>query len=98
MGTHFNIHRLVPQKPGRPAKTGGIPTEDSRPMFSKVFCQRFFVAGAQSSFFTVNVPNQVQDLVKSRPRGHADVYRALINEQLTAGNHEQDARAQVYSS
>jgi hypothetical protein len=67
-------------------------------MFSEVFCQRLFAAGSQSSFFTVNVPNQVQDLVKSRPRGHADVYRALIDEQLTAGNHEQDARAQVYSS
>jgi hypothetical protein len=67
-------------------------------MFSEVFCQRFFAYGAQSSFFTVNVPDQVQDLVKTRPRGHADVYRALINEQLTAGNHEQNARAQIYNS
>jgi hypothetical protein len=98
MGKHFNIHRLVPRKPGRPAKIAGIPLEDTGPTFSEVYCQRFFVSGAQSSFFTVNVPNQVQDLVKSRPRGHADVYRALIDEQLTAGNHEQDARAQVYSS
>jgi hypothetical protein len=40
----------------------------------------------------------VQDLVKARPRGHADVFRALIDEQLTAGNNEQDARAQIYNS
>jgi hypothetical protein len=42
------------------------------------------VTGAQSSFFTVNVPTQVQELVKARPRWHADnVYQALITEQLT---------------
>jgi hypothetical protein len=40
----------------------------------------------------------VQDLVKARPRGHADVFRALIDAQLTAGNDEQDARAQIYNS
>jgi hypothetical protein len=39
----------------------------------------------------------VQDLVKTRPRGHANVYQALIDEQLSAGNDEQNARAQVYS-
>jgi hypothetical protein len=37
-------------------------------------------------------------LVKNRSRAHADVYRALIDEQLTAENHERDANAQVYSS
>lgn len=58
-------------------------------MFTEVYCQRFFVSGPQSSFFTVNVSDQVQELVKSRPRGHADVFRALINEQLAAGNNEQ---------
>jgi hypothetical protein len=98
MGRHFNIHRLVPRKPGRQAKIAGIPAQDSGPMFTEVFCQRFFVAGAQSSFFTVNVPDQVQDLVKARPRGHADVFRALIDAQLTAGNDEQDAQAQIYNS
>lgn len=67
-------------------------------MFTEVFCQRFFAAGPQSSFFTVNVLDQVQDLVKARLRGHADVFRALIDEQLTAGNKEQDARAQIYNS
>jgi hypothetical protein len=98
MGTHFNVHRLLPRKPGRQAKIAGIPAIDSEPMFAEVFCQRFFASGAQSSFFTVNVPDQVQDVVKTRPRGHADVFRALINEQLTAGNNEQDARAQIYNS
>ncbi|KAI1663260.1 DUF3505 domain containing protein [Pyrenophora tritici-repentis] len=98
MGRHFNVHRLVPRKPGRQAKIAGIPAQDSGPMFTKVYCQRFFAAGAQSSFFTVNVPDKVQELVKSRPRGHADVFRALIDEQLTAGNDEQDARAQIYNS
>jgi hypothetical protein len=67
-------------------------------VFREVYCQRLFVSGAQSFFFTVNDPDQVQELVKNRSRGHADVFRALVNEQLTAGNHEQDARAQIYSS
>jgi hypothetical protein len=98
IGRHFNVHRLVPRKPGRQAKIAGTPAADSEPMFSEVYCQRFFVSGAQSCFFTVNVPDQVQELVKNRLRGHADVFRALITEQLTAGNHEQDARAQIYSS
>jgi hypothetical protein len=94
MHQHFNrSHRLVPTKPGRPAKVRDIAAEDSRPVFREVYCQRFFTSGAQSFFFTVNVPNQVQELVKNRPKGHADVFRALINEQLTAGNHKQDARA-----
>jgi hypothetical protein len=88
----------VPRKPGRQAKITGISATDSEPIFSEVFCQRFFVSGVQSSFFTVNVPGQVQDLVKIKPRGHADVFRALIDAQLTAGNHEQDAQAQMYNS
>jgi hypothetical protein len=98
MGKHFNVHRLVPRKPGRPAKIAGVPATDSEPIFTKVHCQRFFVSGAQSSFFTVNVLDQVQELVKSRPRRHANVFRALIDEQLTAGNEEQDAQAQIYNS
>ena len=40
----------------------------------------------------------MQELVQNRPRGHADVLRALIEEQLTAGNDEQDAQAQIYNS
>jgi hypothetical protein len=92
MRKHFNkSHRPVPTKLGRLAK-------DSEPTFCEVYCQRFFVSGPQSSFFRVNVPDQVQELVQNRPRGHADVLRALIEEQLTAGNDEQDARAQIYNS
>jgi hypothetical protein len=99
MRQHFNSsHRLVLAKPGRPAKVCNIAAQDGRPVFREVYCQLLFVSGAQSFFFTVNVPDQVQELVKNRSRGHADVFRALINEQLTAGNHEQDARAQIYSS
>jgi hypothetical protein len=56
------------------------------------------VRGVQASFFKVNVPNQVKELVKARPRGHADVFRALIDEQLTTRSHEQDARAKIYNS
>jgi hypothetical protein len=59
----------------------------------------FFITGAQSSFFTVNVPTQVQELVKARLKWHAkNVYQALITEQLTVGNYEKDARAQIYIS
>jgi hypothetical protein len=59
----------------------------------------FFITGVQSSFFTVNVPTHVQELVKARPRWHAkNVYQALITKQLTVGNYEQDARAQIYIS
>lgn len=67
-------------------------------MYREVYCQRFFASCHQSSFFTVHVPTQVQELVKSRPRGHADVFRALIEEQLTVGTCEQDARAKIYNS
>jgi hypothetical protein len=93
MGTHFNQHRLLPQ-----LRIADIPEQDKEPVFREIYCQRFFVSGAQSSFFTVNVPNQVQELVKNRPRGYTDVFQALIDEQLTVGNYEQDARTQIYSS
>ncbi|KAK7177297.1 hypothetical protein PSPO01_16657 [Paraphaeosphaeria sporulosa] len=95
---HFNEHRLLPRKGGRPKRIADIPEQDKGPVFREVYCQRFFVQGVQASFFEVNVPEKVQKLVKARLRGHTDVYRALIDEQLTAGNYEQDARAQIYSS
>jgi hypothetical protein len=98
MGMHFNQLRLLPQKGGRQLRIADIPEEDKGPVFQEIYCQHFFVSGAQSSFFTVNVPNQMQELVKSRLRGHADAFWALIDEQLTAGNHEQEARAQIYNS
>lgn len=99
MGTHFNQHRLLPRKKGgRQERIADIPEEDKGPAFQEIYCQRFFVSGPQSSFFTVNVPNQVQELVKSRPQGHADVYRALVDEQLAAGNCKHDVQAQIYNS
>jgi hypothetical protein len=98
MGTHFNQHRLLPRKKGgRQGRVADVLEEDKGPAFQEIYCQRFFVSGAQSSFFTVNVPNQVQELVKSRPQGHADVYRALVDEQLAAGIREQDDQAQIYN-
>jgi hypothetical protein len=98
MGKHFNTHRLVARKPGRQAKIADIPAEDSGPMFSEVSCQRFFVTGTQSSFFTVTVPDQARDLVEATTRAQANVFQALIDEQLAAGTQEQDARAQIYNS
>ncbi|KAK7177672.1 hypothetical protein PSPO01_16282 [Paraphaeosphaeria sporulosa] len=98
METHFNEHRLVARKRGQPAKLADIPEEDRRPTFKEICCQRFFNCGAQAKYFEVNVPSEVQTLVKTRPRGHADLYRALIDEQLTAGSHEQEVRAEIYSS
>jgi hypothetical protein len=98
MQKHFNKHRLVPQKRGGQAKIAGILAKDSGPMFSEVSCQRFFVTGVQSSFFTVTVLDQVQDLVETTTRNQANVFQALIDEQLATATQEQDARAQIYSS
>jgi hypothetical protein len=96
---HFNQqHRILPRKKGRLGRSITIPEEDQGLVHREIYCQRFFTSGHQSSFFTVNVPDQVQDLVRTRPRGHADVYGTLIDEQLIAGNDEQNAIAQVYSS
>ena len=57
-------------------------------MFKEIYCQRFFVCSAQAKYFEVNVPSALQTLAKSRPKEHTDLYRALIDEQLTAGNHK----------
>jgi hypothetical protein len=62
MGTHFNQHRLLPWKKGaRQQRIADISEEDKGPVFKEIYCQRFFVSGAQSSFFTVNVLDQVQE-------------------------------------
>ncbi|KAH5618970.1 hypothetical protein HBI23_245980 [Parastagonospora nodorum] len=96
---HFNRqHRILQRKKGRPLKSIAIPEEDKGPIYREVYCQRFFVSSHQSSFFTICVCTQVQKLAKSRPRGHADVLRALVDEQLTAGTCAQDARAKIYNS
>ncbi|PVH93490.1 hypothetical protein DM02DRAFT_661905 [Periconia macrospinosa] len=39
MEQHFNTHRLLPRKPGRPGKIADIPADDKGPMFFDVFCQ-----------------------------------------------------------
>jgi hypothetical protein len=43
-------------------------------------------------FFLVNIPNEVQQLMNVRLRGHADVFRVLNDEQFTVGTCEQDAK------
>jgi hypothetical protein len=96
--THFNIHRRIARKQGRPGKLADTSEEENRPRFKEIYCQRFFVSGAQANYFKVNVPSKVQTLVKARPTRHTDVYRALIDEQLTAGSYEQETRAHIYSS
>jgi hypothetical protein len=98
MNTHFNEHRSLPRKGGRPKRIVDTPEQDKGPVFREIYCQRFFVQGIQASFFKANVPKQVQELVKARVRGHADLYRALIDEQLTVGKHGRDVRAKIYSS
>jgi hypothetical protein len=67
-------------------------------MFREIYCQHFFIRGAQANHFEVNVPSMMQAQVKTRARGHTDLYRALINKQLVAGGHEQQVRAEIYSS
>ncbi|KAH7399701.1 hypothetical protein BKA66DRAFT_383213, partial [Pyrenochaeta sp. MPI-SDFR-AT-0127] len=97
MGRHFNQHRLFPRKMGRQNKVADIPEADKGPMFTDVFCQRFFVAGPQSSFFAVHVPTVVQEL-KAQPKTRkADLLRAIINEQLDITKREQQITAQTYT-
>jgi hypothetical protein len=52
MQTHFNKHRVIQQKQGRPGKVVSVP-EDEGPIYSEVSCQRFFSYGPQSSFSRV---------------------------------------------
>jgi len=96
---HFNKHRLLPRKRGRPGKVASMP-EDEGPMFHEVFCQRFFASCAQSSFFAVHVPSQVQELVKSRlaQPSQNKLLKALIDEQLDLNNLEREVNAKTYSS
>ncbi|KAK7177913.1 hypothetical protein PSPO01_16037 [Paraphaeosphaeria sporulosa] len=66
MEQHFNKHRLLPRKKGRPRRISEILEEDKGPMFTEVYCQRFFASCHQSSFFVVHVPSEVGDL-KAKP-------------------------------
>ncbi|KAF2008314.1 hypothetical protein BU24DRAFT_360180, partial [Aaosphaeria arxii CBS 175.79] len=98
MGKHFNQHRLLPRKPGRQSKIADIPEADKGPMFTDVYCQRFFTSGPQSSFFAVHVPTVVQELKGQPQLRKADLLRAIINEQLDASNGKQQVTAQTYTS
>jgi hypothetical protein len=49
-----------------------IPAIEKLPTFLDVFCQRFFVADAQSSFFAVHVPPQ--ESAKEIPGKNAAIY------------------------
>lgn len=67
-------------------------------MFTEVYCQRFFAACHQSSFFVVYVPSEVGDL-KAKPHTcKTDLLKAVLKEQLHACELEQKAVAQTYSS
>lgn len=98
MEQHFNQHRVLPRRKGRPRKMPDIPKEDQGPMFTEVYCQRFFAACHQSSFFVVHVPSEVGDL-KAKPHTcKTDLLKAVLKEQLHACELEQKAIAQTYSS
>jgi hypothetical protein len=98
MEQHFNQHQVLPRKQGRPRKVQDIPEEDQGPMFTEVYCQRFFAACHQSSFFVVYVPSEVGDL-KARPHTcKTDLLKAVLKEQLQACKLEQKAATQTYSN
>lgn len=82
MQRHFNIHRAIPRRRGSQKKIPNAPAEDDGPMFQKVYYQRFFVSGPQSSYFTVSVPTEIKIREKSGPLDKADIVRALFDEEL----------------
>lgn len=100
MQTHFNKHRIIKRKQGRPGKVVSVP-EDEGPIYSEISCQRFFSYGAQSSFFEVCVPSAVQELVKSRPSRPSqdtELLKALVNEHLHHNAVEQEVQPRIYCS
>jgi hypothetical protein len=94
---HFNKHhRNVPRKRGGQSKIADIPAIEKLPMTQDVFCQRFFVAGAQSSFFAVHVPPQ--ESARETPGQDAAIYQAWVQEQLAEDGLEREVREKMYSS
>jgi len=94
---HFNKHhRSVPRKRGRQSKIADIPAMEKLPMTQDVFCQRFFVAGAQSSFFAVYVPPQKS--AREIPGQDAAICQAWVQEQLAKDSLEREVREKRYSS
>lgn len=65
-------------------------------MFQKVYYQRFFVSGPQSSYFTVSVPTEIEIREKSGPLDKADIVRALFDEELERSGYEQQRSAPAY--
>lgn len=96
MQRHFNIHRAIPRRRGSQKKIPNAPAEDDGPMFQKVYCQRFFVSGPQSSYFTVSVPTEIEIREKSGPLDKADIVRALFDEELERSGYEQQRSAPAY--
>lgn len=97
MQRHFNIHRVVPRKPGAPKKKiAKTPGEDDGPMFQKVYCQRFFASRHQSSYFTVSVSAESKERKRSAPVEEADVVQGLLDEELERSGYEQWRSARVY--
>jgi hypothetical protein len=94
---YFNkYHRSVPRKRGRQSKIADIPAVEKLPLTQDVFCQRFFVAGAQSSFFAVYVPPQ--ETARETLGQDAALYQALVDAQLAADSLEREVREKLYSS
>jgi hypothetical protein len=98
MDRHFNQHRQLLRKPGRPKKIANIPEEDKGPIFKEVYCQRFFVSGHQSCFFVVHVLSKIQELKAKPYTSKANLLRAILAEQLHASQLEQQIVAQTYKS
>jgi hypothetical protein len=100
MQTHFNKHRIIPRKKGKPGKVVTVP-EDEGSIYSEVSWQRFLSYGAQSSFFEVGVPSAVQELVKSRlsqPSQDTELLKALVEEQLHHNAAEREIQVKTYCS
>jgi hypothetical protein len=65
-------------------------------MLQDVFYQRFFFAGAQSSFFAVHVPPEKS--ARETLGQDAAIYQALVEEQLAVHCLEREVREKMYSS
>jgi hypothetical protein len=67
-------------------------------MFTEAYCQRFFIQGCQSSFFTVHVIPEFQNANKKPSGQKNDLLRTILNEQLHVNELEQQVITQTYSS
>jgi hypothetical protein len=100
MQTHFNKHRIIPRKQGRPRKVVSVPGDEG-PIYSEVSYQRFFSYGSQNSFFKVCVPSAVHELVESQqsqPNQDTKLLKALVEEQLHHNAAERNIQAKTYCS